>query len=69
MLRDDRKHATSKMNLERSRLEGRMTALRNRMDAALRRQARRQDPRRVLGKEDGGLAGRGTAGEARSEWP
>jgi hypothetical protein len=33
-LRDDLKHAASKVNAERSRLEGRLTAVRNRVDAA-----------------------------------
>ena len=33
-LRDDQKHAASKVNAERSRLEGRPTAVRNRVDAA-----------------------------------
>jgi hypothetical protein len=34
MLNDDRKHATGKVNSQKPRLESRLTAIRNRMDAA-----------------------------------
>lgn len=65
-LREDQKHVASRVNTERSRMEGRLTAVRNGIDAAYADKLDGKISKEFWGEKDRRLAARGAAGETRS---
>jgi len=62
-LRNDQQHSVDKVSAERSRLEARLTGIRNRMDGAYTDKFDGKNPRGFLGTQDGRLAKGRTAGQ------